>query len=71
MNDVWIFSLTDLRWFNADSINDMKPRCSFSSVIDKDSNKIFIFGGLSSVDTALNDLVSIKLELKIKEIEEK
>ncbi len=37
-------------------------------MIDQEINKIFVFGGLSSQEVILNDLISIKINEKFTEI---
>ena len=67
LNDVWIFSLNENRWISISLLSELKPRCNFSTALDKETGKIYIFGGISSSDSFLNDLLSLKPNLKISE----
>ena len=67
LNDAWIFSLNDYRWLKIELTSQLKPRCNFSTALDKESGKIYIFGGISTSDNFLNDLVSLKINLKMNE----
>jgi hypothetical protein len=64
LNDLRIFSLNDQRWITVNLVSEFKSRCSFTSTFDKENGKVYIFGGLSSSDTILNDFLSLKLSLK-------
>lgn len=66
LNNNLITNTNNLLLNNVNKINnDFKSRCSFSSIFDKDNNRILIFGGLNTLESLLNDLIQVKITFNI------
>ena len=54
-NDIWSFNFENLEWEEIKPTNKISERYHHSSIIL--NSKMFIFGGLSSNNNVLNDLI--------------